>query len=49
VGGTVTWTWTYAGNIPQSIESLSSPSFTSSADQIGDGSTHQVIFSTPGT
>lgn len=49
VGGTVTWTWTYADSIPHSIESLGSQGFTSSADQIGDGSTHQVIFSTPGT
>jgi plastocyanin len=49
VGGTVTWTWTNAGNVPHSVESLASPSFTSSAVQTGDGSTHQVTFSTPGT
>jgi plastocyanin len=49
VGGTVTWTWTNAGNVPHSIQSLGSPSFMSSAVQTGDGSTHQVKFSTPGT
>ena len=49
VGGTVTWTWANAGNVPHSVESLGSPSFTSSAVLTGDGSTHQVTFSTPGT
>lgn len=49
VGGTVTWTWTNSGNVPHSVQSLGSPSFTSSAVQTGDGSTHQVTFSTPGT
>ena len=49
VNGTVTWTWTSSGNVPHSIQSLGSPSFTSSAVQTGDGSTHQVKFSTPGT
>jgi plastocyanin len=48
-GGTVTWTWTGAGNVPHSIQSLGSPSFTSSAIETGDGSTYQVKFSTPGT
>jgi plastocyanin len=49
VGGTVTWTWTNAGNVPHSVESKGSPSFTSSAVKTGDGSTHQVTFATPGT
>ena len=48
VGGTVTWTWTNTGNVPHSVESEASPSFTSSAIQTGDGTTHQVTFSTPG-
>jgi plastocyanin len=49
VGGTVTWTWTGSGLVPHSIESLGSPSFTSSAVLTGDGSKHQVTFTTPGT
>ncbi len=49
VDGTVMWTWTNTGNIPHSVQSLGSPSFTSSAIQTGDGSTYQVKFSTPGT
>ncbi len=49
VGGTVTWTWTNTGSVPHSVQSLASPSFTSSAIQTGDGSTHRVIFSTAGT
>jgi hypothetical protein len=49
VGGTVTWTWTNTGNIPHSVESEGSPTFTSSAIRTGDGSTHQATFSTPGT
>ena len=48
-GGTVTWSWTGAGNVPHSIQSLGSPSFASSAIQTGDGSTYHVTFSTPGT
>jgi plastocyanin len=48
-GGTVTWTWANTANVPHSIRSLGSPSFTGSAIQTGDGSTHQVTFSTPGT
>ena len=48
-GGTVTWTWTSSGNVPHSVQSLGSPSFTSSAIQTGDGSTYQVQFTTPGT
>jgi plastocyanin len=49
VGGTVTWTWTNTGNVPHSVESEGSTSFTSSAILTGEGSTHQATFSTPGT
>jgi plastocyanin len=45
----VTWTWANTGNVPHSVESLASPSFTSSAVQTGDGSRYQVTVSTPGT
>jgi plastocyanin len=48
-GGTVTWTWTSTGNLPHSIESTGSPTFTSSAIQSGDGATYQMQFATPGT
>jgi len=49
VGGTVTWTWAGTGSTPHSVQSLGSPSFTSSAVQTGDGSKHQVVFSAAGT
>ena len=49
VGGTVTWTWTNSGSVPHSVQSLGSPSFTSSAILTGDGSKYQMQFSTPGT
>jgi len=49
VGGTVTWTWTNTGSEPHSVQSLGSPSFTSSSVQAGDGMTYQVVFSAPGT
>lgn len=48
-GGTVTWTWTNSGSVPHSVQSLGSPSFTSSAILTGDGSKYQMEFSTPGT
>lgn len=48
-GGTVTWTWTGSGSVPHSIQSLGSPSFTSSAIQTGDGSTYQIKFPAAGT
>ena len=48
-GGTVTWTWTGSGSVPHSIQSLGSPSFTSSAIQTGDGSTYQITFPAAGT
>jgi plastocyanin len=48
-GGTVTWTWGTTGATPHSIQSVGSPSFTSSATQTGSGSTYQVTFAQPGT
>ncbi|MGH7513732.1 MAG: cupredoxin domain-containing protein [Gemmatimonadales bacterium] len=49
VGGTVTWTWTNAGGVPHSVQSLGPSDFTSSEIKTGDGSTYQVQFSAPGT
>jgi plastocyanin len=49
VGGTVTWTWINSGSVPHSIQSEGVPSFGSSAVLTGNGSTHQVTFSTAGT
>lgn len=46
VGGTVTWTW--AGSLPHSVESMGSSSFTSSDVKTGSGS-YAVKFTTPGT
>jgi hypothetical protein len=46
VGGTVTWTWT--GSLPHSVQSVGSPSFTSSSTMTGSG-TYAVMFSAPGT
>jgi len=48
-GGTVTWTWVTTGSVPHSVQSLGSPSFTSSAIQTGSGKTYQVTFTAPGT
>jgi len=48
-GGTVTWTWVTTGSVPHSVQSLGSPSFTSSAIQTGSGTTYQVTFTAPGT
>jgi plastocyanin len=47
VNGTVTWTWT--GNLPHSVQSTGSPSFTSSGIQTGSGQTYQFQFTAPGT
>jgi plastocyanin len=47
--GTVTWTWATTGSVPHSVQSMGSPSFTSSAVLTGSGSTYQVTFTTPGT
>jgi plastocyanin len=49
VGGTVTWTWGTTGSVPHSIQSVGSPSFTSSSVQSGSGSTYQLTFAQPGT
>jgi plastocyanin len=49
VGATVTWAWGTTGATPHSVQSLGSPSFTSSAVQTGSGSTYQVTFAQPGT
>jgi plastocyanin len=48
-GGTVTWTWATTGSVPHSVQSVGSPSFTSSAIQTGSGSTYQATFTAPGT
>jgi plastocyanin len=49
VNGTVTWTWATTEALPHSIQSLGSPSFTSSAIITGAGKTYAVTFATPGT
>jgi plastocyanin len=49
VGGTVTWTWTNNQGISHSIESIGSPSFTSSRIMSGNGQSYSVTFTTPGT
>jgi plastocyanin len=41
-GGSVTWTWTNAGGVLHSIQSLGSPIFRNSIVKSGDGSTYQV-------
>jgi plastocyanin len=48
-GGTVTWTWTNAGGVLHSIQSLGSPTFRNSVVKSGDGSSYQVVFPRPGT
>lgn len=48
-GGTITWTWTGTGSTSHSVQSQSTPSFTSSAIMTGEGSTYSVTFTTPGT
>jgi plastocyanin len=47
-GTTVTWTWN-AGAASHSVQSINTPSFTSSAIMTGGGSTYSVTFNTPGT
>jgi len=49
VNGTVTWTWATNESLPHSVQSLGSPSFTSSAIQQGPGKTYQFKFTAPGT
>jgi len=48
-GTTVTWTWATTESLPHSVQSMGSPSFTSSAVQAGPGKTYQVTFTAPGT
>jgi plastocyanin len=49
VNETVTWTWAAGASLPHSIESLGSPSFTSSGILSGAGNTYQFTFTAPGT
>jgi plastocyanin len=49
VNGTVTWTWASNETLPHSVQSLGSPSFTSSAVQQGPGKTYKFTFTAPGT
>jgi len=49
VNGTVTWTWASTENLSHSVQSIGSPSFTSSAIQSGSGKTYQFMFTAPGT
>ena len=47
-GGTVTWTWVNTGAVPHTVQSVGTPSFTSSGLESTSGSTYQQTFSTPG-
>jgi plastocyanin len=49
VNGAVTWAWGSSATMPHSVQSLGSPSFTSSAIMTGPGHTHQVTFTKAGT
>jgi plastocyanin len=49
VNGTVTWTWATTESLPHSVQSTSSPSFTSSEIQTGSGNIYQFTFASPGT
>ena len=49
VNGTVTWTWAAGADLPHSVESMGSPSFTSSGILSGAGNTYQFTFTAPGT
>src|SRR5262245_6208149 len=48
VGQTVTWTWG-PGATTHSVESIGSPSFTSSANMTGAGQVYMFTFTQPGT
>ena len=48
-GGTVTWNWVSTGAVPHNVESLGTPSFTSSPLKTGDGNIYSLTFSTPGS
>ena len=49
VNGTVTWTWATSEALPHSVESVGSPSFTSSGILTGSGSSYSFTFTAPGT
>ena len=49
VNATVTWTWAAGEDLPHSVQSLGSPSFTSSGILSGAGNTYQFTFTAPGT
>jgi plastocyanin len=49
VGQMVTWTWTNTGSTSHSVQSISSPSFTSSDILTGNGKTYTFTFTQPGT
>ena len=49
VNGTVTWTWAATVTMPHSVQSLGTPSFTSSAIMTGGGSSYHFTFTAPGT
>jgi len=49
VSATVTWTWAAGEVLPHSVQSLGSPSFTSSGILSGAGNTYQFRFTAPGT
>ena len=49
VNGTVTWTWATTEALPHSVQSLGTPSFSSSGIMTGSGSTHRFTFTAPGT
>jgi len=48
-GQMVTWTWTNTGSTSHSVQSTSSPSFTSSNILTGNGQTYTFPFTQPGT
>jgi plastocyanin len=49
VGQPVTWTWTSTGATTHSVQSVGSPSFTSSSPITGNGMVFSVTFTQPGT
>lgn len=48
-GGKVTWTWVNTGSVPHSVQSIGSPSFSSSPLETGNGQSYELTFTTPGT
>jgi plastocyanin len=49
VNGAVTWTWATGEALAHSVQSLGSPSFTSSGVLSGAGNTYQFTFTAPGS